>query len=127
MTLDALISDISGQITHVEGLINGLQEALSTLSTDAAEAADLVEADTPEQPDDDDEEPEEGDYADTDAFKAALEKHQAAVAAADEIRERIANMEDLQELLRDLENADEPEELEVDEYELGDAFAALNE
>lgn len=127
MTLDALIHDISGQLVNVEGLVYELQQALDTLSSDAAEAANLIEADTPEQPDDDEEEPEEGDYDDTDAYTAAMEKHAAAVAAADEIREKIDRMETLQELLRDLENADQPEELEVNEYELGDAFAALSE
>ena len=127
MTLDALIHDINGQIVNVEGLICELQEALGTLGTDACEAADLIEADTPEQPDDDEKEPEEGDYDDTDAYTAAMEKHEAAVAAADEIRERIDRMETLGGLLRDLENADQPEELEVTEYELGDAWAALSE
>ena len=62
-----------------------------------------------------------------DAYTAAMEKYEAAVAAADEIREKIERTETLHGLLRDLENVDYPMDLEVNEYELGDAFAALNE
>jgi|TARA_R100000084_G_scaffold37668_1_gene15081 alkanesulfonate monooxygenase SsuD/methylene tetrahydromethanopterin reductase-like flavin-dependent oxidoreductase (luciferase family) len=126
MTRD-MLNNITSQITDVEGLVYELREAMENLTNDAREAADALEEATPEQPDDDDEEPQKDDYADADAYTAAMEKHEAAVAAADEIREQIDRMETLGGLLRDLENANYPMDLEVDEYELGDAFAALNE
>ena len=127
MTLDTLVN-ITGQITHIEGLICELQEAIETLTNDAREAADSLENDCPEQPDDDEEEePEEGDYADKKEYTAAMEKHEATIAAADKIRERIDRMETLEGLLRDLENTDYPMDLEVGECELEDAYSALNE
>ena len=140
------LDDITGQLAHIEGLICELREALETLASDASEAADAIENDTPEEPD----EPEEpvwewalaayeepvwewalaayaDDEAAIEAHKAAMETHEAAVAANKKIRERIDRMETLAGLLRDLENADHPQELEVDECGLEDAYSALNE
>ena len=126
MTNDGL-DNLSGQITNIEGIICDLREALETLTSDAREAADRIEADTPDEPDDDPDAPEEEEYDSEEEYTAAMEKHDEIVFAADKIRERIERMEDFQGLLRDLENVNYPMDLPVDEYELEDAFAALNE
>ena len=126
MTRDEL-NDITGQMANVEGLIYELREALETLAADARAAADALEADTPDEPDDDPNAPEEGDYDSEEEFTQAVEEHDGIVSAADEIRERIERMNDLTALLRDLENVNYPMDLEVDEYGLEDAFAALND
>ena len=126
MTRDEL-NDITGQMANVEGLIYELREALETLAADARAAADEVEEATPDEPDDDPNAPEEGDYDSEEEFTQAVEEHDGIVSAADEIRERIERMNDLTALLRDLENVNYPMDLEVDEYGLEDAFAALND
>ena len=123
MTRDDL-DNITGQLTNIETLIYELRESLENVANDAREAADALEADTPDEPDDDPDSPEEGDYDSEEEFAEAMEKHDEIVSAADKVREQIDRMDDLITLLRVLENVDYPMDLEVDECELEDAFAA---